>query len=160
MQVSFYDLAIRQVSKFPFANQFKVDLSQSILHDRLYDQLLVMISKDIRIGITIEKAQVVLQISPLTHAEWFDVEMLISYILKNNDCQVFIRPQERITIELIEKRLGVLLAMFQNHYDQITKILTEDQDFENKINNLRQFRNKLWEEQTNKRKKLWFWQRD
>jgi hypothetical protein len=66
MSVSFYDLAIRQISKFHFANQFKVDPSQSILYDQLYDQILVMISKDIKLGITLERAQVVLQISPLT----------------------------------------------------------------------------------------------
>ncbi len=85
--------------------------------------------------------------------------MLVSFILKNDNYQVFTQSLEKITVELIEKQLGLLLEMFQKHYDQITKTLTQDQDFENKINKLRQFRDKLWEEQANKRNKMWFWKR-
>ncbi len=58
MSASFYDLAIRLVLQFPFAHHFKEDLSESILYDQLYDQILVMTSKDIKIGLTLEKAQV------------------------------------------------------------------------------------------------------
>jgi len=150
MRSIFLDCVEKSLKQYGFMENYNMDLAESILFDQYQDQLIVLTSSELKLGIVLEKEQVQILLTSVNSDEWFDLSSVTYLLSEGRDDWVFQNLRSSPNPEIITKRIGELMQVFQKYYIQIVSFFTSNEEYDLRINTLKQSMDQRWRERRKK----------
>ena len=136
MTNQFYETAIEEFNKFSFSHDFEVDLKKSILINNASDQILILTSSFYQIGITLEKARVIILLALPDSNEWFDINTLTAFLgIETATKEDYTKPRK----DKINDQIRRSLENVNKNQVAIREFFKADEALEARINLLRAY---------------------